>query len=219
MAKPVPQCEAQSPGVARCQPIEALLQDAIQPAVPRRYPEDLGAQHGGQGQRHETGDDHRARHGNAELIEEPAGRALEKGQGREHRHQRDGGGQHRKGDLPGAVGGRFLRSFVQLLLMPVGVLQHDDRVVHHDPDGQGQGKQGEVVDREAEEIHDGKGRHDRRGDGQAGDDRRPEVPQEEEDDDDHQERRNAQSLLRLLNGALDEDRFIERGVDGHAGWQ
>ena len=72
--------EAQGPGIPRSQPVEALLQDPVHPAVPRGYPQDLGAEHGRQGQRHEAGDDHRPRHRNTELIEEPAGRALEEGQ-------------------------------------------------------------------------------------------------------------------------------------------
>ena len=74
-------------------------------------------------------------------------------------------------------------SLAQLLLVPVGVLQHDDRVVHHDADGEREGEQGEVVDREAEEVHDREGRDDGRRDREARDDRRPQVPQEDEDDD------------------------------------
>ena len=116
----------------------------------------------------------------------------------------------------GAVLRRGLRVFLQLLLVPVRVLQHDDGVVHHDADGQREREQGEVVDREPEEVHDREGRDDRRGDREAGDDRRPQVPQEEEDDHHDQAGREDQRLFGLLDGALDEDGLVERGRELHA---
>ena len=50
------------------------------------------------------------------------------------------------GDLASAIDGRRLRVLVQLFLVPVGVLEYDDRVVDHDPDGQDQAEQGQRVD-------------------------------------------------------------------------
>src|SRR2546429_3042616 len=48
-------------------------------------------------------------------------------------------------------------------------------------------EQREVVDRKAEEIHDGERRHDRRRNREPGDHGRPEIPQEHENDQ-HDER-------------------------------
>ena len=46
----------------------------------------------------------------------------------------------------------------QALVQPaLDVLQHDDGVVHDDADGQHQPEQGQVVQREAHQLHDGEG--------------------------------------------------------------
>jgi hypothetical protein len=215
--QPVAQSESQGPGVSPRQAVEALLESPIEHPVTGWHPQDLGAEHRRQGERHEARDDHRARDGDAELVEQAPGRPLEEGERGEHRHQGDGGGEHREGDLPGAVGGRRVGTLAQLLLVPVRVLQHDDRVVHHDADRERKREQGEVVDREAQEVHDREGGHDGRGNREAGDDRGAEIPEEDEDDHHHQSRGDEQGLLGLLDRPLDEDRLVESGVDVDAG--
>ena len=91
--------------------------------------------------------------------------------------------------------GGGLGLLVQLFLMPEGVLQHDDRVVHHDADGQRQREQRQIVDREAEKVHHGERRDDRSRDGDGRDDRRAEVAQEDEDDDHDEDRRDDERVL------------------------
>ena len=137
------------------------------------HPQDLGAKHRRKGQRHEAGDDDRTGYCNAKLIEQAAGRSLQESQRGKYGDQGNRRRQHRKGDLPGAVDGCLLGALIQLFLVPVGVLQHDDGVIHHYADRQGQRQQGEVVDGKSQEVHDGECRDDRGRDGQARDDRGP----------------------------------------------
>jgi hypothetical protein len=94
----------------------------------------------------------------------------------------------------------------------VRVLQHDDRVIDDDPDGQDQAQQRQRVDRVAQRAEDREARDDGNRDGQRRDRRRAERAQEEEDDEHHQERGQNQRLLRLADGALHEDRAVEGHV-------
>jgi hypothetical protein len=187
--------------------------------VTRWHLEQPGAEHRRERQRHETRDEDRAGHGDAEFVEELAGVALQEGERHEDRHQRRGGRHHGEADLLRAVARGLFRRFAELFLVSVGVLKHDDGIIHHDADGDGQCEQGEVVDRVAERRHDREGRDDRGGNGKGRDDGRPQVAQEEEDDHHHQQRRLDQRALRGGDRPLDEDRLVVRFQQGHAGGQ
>src|SRR6266545_2905328 len=100
--------------------------------------------------------------------------------------------------------------------MPERVLQHDDRVVHHDADRDRQREQREVVDREAEEIHDRERRDDRRRDRESGDDRGADVAQEDEDDQHDEDRRDEQGEARIVDRVRDEHRSVERALEPDA---
>src|SRR5215218_983902 len=184
-----------------------------------RYPQDPGAEHGRESQGYKPGDDDRAGHRDPELVEQAAGRSLQERQRSEHRHQGDGGGQHGKGDLPGAVDRCLLGTLMQLLLVPVRVLQHDDRVIDHNADGQSQRQQREVVDGKSQEVHDRERGNDRCRDGQPGDDRGAQIAKKQENDDHDQYSRDPERLFGFLDGSLNEDRLVEGGMDRYAGGQ
>ena len=106
---------------------------------------------------------------------------------------------------------------VQLFLVSIRVLQHDDRVVDHDADRQDQAKQRERVDRVVRApTRIANVRDDRHRNRQRRDDRGAQRRQEQEDDEDHQPGREQQRFLRFGDRALDEDRPVERHVERHA---
>ena len=88
------------------------------------------------------------------------------------------------------------------------VLEHHDRVVHDEPDRQGERHQRQVVEAVAELVHHRKRRHDRGRQRQAGDDRRRHVAQEDEDHQDHQEHRDQQRGLDVMDGIADRLRAV-----------
>jgi len=198
------------------QRVEAALEHLEQLTMRMRHAEDLGAEHRGQGERHEPRDDHGASHCDAKLAEESARGSTQESQWCEYRDEGDRRRDHGEPDFVRPVCRRKLRRFVQLLLVPEGVLQHDDRVVHHDADGDREREQREVVDREAEEIHDRERRHDRRRNREPGDHRRPQVAQEHEDDQYHEDRRDEQRETRIVDRVRDELRSVVCGLELHA---
>jgi hypothetical protein len=88
------------------------------------------------------------------------------------------------------------------------VLQHHDRVIDHQADGQHQRQQGQRIHRETEHEHDGEGADQRDRDGHQRNQRRPHVAQEEEDDQHHQQDRLADGGEHRLDRAFDEDRRV-----------
>ena len=51
-----------------------------------------------------------------------------------------------------------------MLHVPDNILQHDNGIVHDEPDRQGQSHHGDIVQGKAEQMHDGKGADDGHGD-------------------------------------------------------
>ena len=97
--------------------------------------------------------------------------------------------------------------------MPVDVLQHDDGVIHHEPDGQHESQQRQRVDRDTRDIHDGKGGDERNRDGDHRDDRRPEGVQEQEDDENDQARRLHDCREHILDRPVDKQRRVKAHFD------
>ena len=196
--------------------MKPAFEQVVEAPVLPLHPQNLRAQHRSEAQRDERRHHHRARHGDAELVEQPPGVPLQEGERREDRDQRDGGHDHREGDLARPIDRGFRRILAQLLLMPEGVLQHDDGVIHHDADGQDQGEQRQIVDREAERVHESERRDDRGRDREARDQGAAQVPQEDEDDEHDQEGGEDQSLLRLADRRADEIGAVEGEQKLHA---
>ena len=108
------------------------------------------------------------------------------------------------GDLGhGLVGGRARRQ--PLLDVVLGGLDHHDRVVDHDADGQHQPEQRERVEAEAHHGHGGERADDRHRHGDQRDQRRAPVLQEHEHHDRHQDHGVAERLEDLV------DRFADVG--------
>ena len=70
---------------------------------------------------------------------------------------------------------------------PPDVLDVDDRVVHHDPDGDHQAGQDHRVDRLAAQVEHEHRRHQRQRDGQQADQRGAPLEEEGDQDADHQQ--------------------------------
>ena len=73
--------------------------------------------------------------------------------------------------------------------VPLDVLDHDDRVVDHEPDREHDREQREQVQREAEDLHQEDGADERHRDRDERHEHRAERAEEEEDDDDDDEDR------------------------------
>ena len=69
------------------------------------------------------------------------------------------------------------------------IFEHDDGVIDHKPDREGQGHEGEVIEAEVQEIHGGEGAHDGEGKHQARNEGGGEVPKKEKDDQNDQAER------------------------------
>jgi hypothetical protein len=111
--------------------------------------EQLRAHHRRQRQRDEAGHDHRAGERQRKFGEQLAGAPGHEGHRCIHRGQRDRHRHHREADLLAPSEGGGLR-FHALLDVAIDVLQHHDRIVHHQADRQHQREQGERIDRKAE---------------------------------------------------------------------
>ena len=100
------------------------------------------------------------------------------------------------------------------------VLQHDDRIVHHEADGDREPHQRKVVEAVTEQIHHREcpGQRQRHGDG--GDDRRPDGAQKEEDHRDHQDDGDRPGWIstpeteaRIVSVRSDKHRHVDRRGD------
>ncbi len=135
-----------------------LAEDRVEPAeepvgrMIRRglFLEQQSAERRGQRQRDDARDHHRQHDGHRELLVHLPGDAAEKGDRdeyrAEHQHDRD----QRPAHLTDGAVSRHPGRHLLLGHDPFDVLDHHDRVVHHDADGQHQAEQRQHVDREAE---------------------------------------------------------------------
>ena len=98
------------------------------------------------------------------------------------------------------------------LAVPLDVLEHDDRVVDHDADGEREREQRHGVEREAEHPHEAEGRDQRDRDRRGDDQRRPRAAQEHEDGQHGEQRAEDQRELRLVDRLADRLREVRRRV-------
>jgi len=82
-----------------------------------------------------------------------------KAAGRKDRHEDESNAEHRAGQLLHGLDGRLLGR-KPLFDAVGGALDDDDGVVHHDADGEDEGKKGDHVHREAEQGHGDEGADD-----------------------------------------------------------
>ena len=103
-----------------------------------------------------------------------------------------------------------------MLDVPLDVLHHHDRIIHHDADGEHQAEQAQRIDRKAEQMHDGEGadygdrhRNERNDRGAPG-------LQEQHHHDHHQHDGIEQRVHDGLDGRAHELRGVIRDFVGHA---
>ena len=187
---------AEAPLIAPLQPFEQPVEIAREPAgllVRVLRLQQLRAHHRRQRHGDDARHDHRAGERQREFAEQHAGQPRDEGDRRVDRSERDGHGDDRVEDLARAEQGRIERPHA-LLDMPVDVLNHDDGVVHHQPDGEHERQQRHQIDRVAERGEQRQHADQRQRDGDDRDDGRPEIAQEQEDHDDDDDRRLAERL-------------------------
>ena len=173
-------------------------------AVSARQPR---GQHRAQRQGHERRDHDRDGEHEAELREQPARDAGQKGNGQEHRNQGRRRGQDREEHLPGSDHGRGERLHA-LGALPVDVLDHDDRVVDDHAGRENQGQERQDIDREPEQPDRGHGPDQRDGDGHRRNQRRANGPHKEEDDHDDNADSDAKADNHFAHGAANESRIV-----------
>ena len=168
-------------------PVEKPLHEVVEPAVLlfRHGPKEPAAQHRCEGKGNDARNQDGDGDGDGKLVKHPPEHAGHEQHRYEDGDERDGHGNDGEADFLRSSIGRLHRRLT-LLHVTDDVLQHDDCVVHHETDGEGQCHQGYVVDRKIENIHGRKGADDGQGQRQTGDDGRRHVAQEQEDDHDDQ---------------------------------
>ena len=205
----MPQRPAQRTAVAALHGVEHAAAPAQQQILARGQlsgrrtgPQPARAQHGRGGERH------RQRHQNGrgerdrELVEQPPHDAPHEQNGREHRNQRHAHRQHREPHLAHPGNGR-LEGLLPLLQMPRDVLQHHDGVIHHEARGNRQRHEAQVVEREAGQIHHGKGADERHRHRNRRNGRGPSVAQEQVDHQNHQPHRDQERTLHVAERSPD----------------
>ena len=167
-----------------------------------------------QGQRDDEGDHRRPGDRKRELAVELSGDARDEGRRHEHRAQHEGNGDQ--------GGTHLIHALVRGLArgeagrdVALDVLHHDDRIVHHDADGEHQAEQGKVVERETEQRHEEEGADERYRDGDDRDDGGAPGLQEQDHHQNDQDDRFDDGLDDGVHGLLNElgrivdDRVLE----------
>ena len=179
---------------------------------------EMGANHRGQGQRHQRRHDHREGEGQRELAEEAAHDAAHEEQRHEGRDERQADRDHREADLPRAQQGRGDRAHAALDVAG-HVLDHDDGVVDHEADRDRDGHERQVVEAEACDPHAGDGAGERQRHRDTGRERRRRAAQEQEHHAHHERAGDQQGDLDVAHrgadrhGAVGEDRDVDAGRD------
>ena len=97
------------------------------------------------------------------------------------------------------------------------VLQHDDRVIHHEAHRKRHGHHGKRVDGEAEQLHGGKGAEQRKRHGKARNDGGRDIPQEDENHQNDQRDGEQQREFHVVNRLPDVLRSVEFHIAANAG--
>ncbi len=177
--------------------------------------QELRPHHGRERERDDARDDHGAREREGELPEQRAGQAALDADRRVHGRERDRHRDDRPDELPRRLDRGVEGTFPEVQV-PFDVLDHDDRVVHDEPDGEHDREERQEVDREAGDEHEKDGADERDRNRDDGDEDGAERPQEQEDDDDDDEERLGERLEDLVDRVLDVLRRVVGDPDLHA---
>jgi hypothetical protein len=170
-------------------------------------PEKPGTKHRRQRQSNERRDRHGEGHGQPKLVEEPADQPFHKRHRNEHRHDGQRGCDHREADLRNTRQGG-LHPGLTFFHVPVGVLQHHDRIVDHHPYRDAQRQHGDHVQREAHGGDEREGGNDRGRDRHGRDKCTPQVAQKEENHEYRQAPAAEQFALGGVEAVAHEEREI-----------
>ena len=157
----------------------------------------------GERQRHEQRDGGGDRDRDRELLVESARQTVEE-QGRQehreqHQHDRDQRARHFV-----HRGARRLERRHAMCQVALDILDHDDRVVDDDADGEHQTEQRQVVERIAQRQQHRHGADQRDGDRHHRDDRRPPLLEEHDHDEDDEHHRFAERMVHRVDRLGDE---------------
>ncbi len=155
------------------------------------------AHHRRQGQRNDSGDQngHRQRHG--KFAEQAANHIAHEQQRNQYRNQREGQRDNGKTDFTGAFQRRRHRRFA-FLDVARNVFDDHDGIIDHKTGGDGQRHQRQVIHREIEQIHHGKGAHQRQWHRHRRNNGGRNVTQKQVDNHHHQRHRQQQLVLRIV---------------------
>ncbi len=171
--------------------------------------------HRHQGQRDHGGQDDGDRQRHGEFMEQATDHVAHEQQRNQHRDQRYGQRDDGEPDFTRALQ-RGFHAAVAHFDVTGDVLDHHDGIVHHETRGDGERHEREIVEREAEQVHDRQRPHQRQRHRQAGDQCRRHVAQEHEDHAHHQHQRQAQFELHILDGCADGRGPVGQGGYGDA---
>src|SRR5690554_2243315 len=174
--------------------------------------EDARIHHGRQGKSHKGGDNYGSGNDDTELPKQSSGNPLQKHNGKEHRRQRNGGGNYRKENFGCSFNTGLLRVH-PLLNFGVNVLHNHNGVVHYQTNGQYYSQEGEDVDGKTGHIHDKEGTDERYGYGKGGNERGTPVAQKHKNNEHHQDKGQIDGLLHLGDGVA----YVLGIVEAHFG--
>ncbi len=175
----------------------------------------LGAEHWRQAECKKAGKGDRPDHGHRKLAEEQSRLARDE----HHRHEYGADDERRRddreADLTRAVERRSERRLPFLDTM-IDILEHDDRVVDNDADGEHHREQRQEIDRKAHHPENGEARQQAERHRHCRDECCTPAPQEQEDHGNHEHRGFSQRHPNLVDRTADEKGFVRANGHLHA---
>ena len=151
------------------------------------------------------------------LVDDADAAGIE-GHRHKHRHKNQRCGDQGSDQFAHALHRRLAGLHALLQVLGHG-LNHHNGVIHHQARGQHQAQQGELVNREAKGLDEGKGAQQRNRDRQAGHDRGAPVLEEQKQNQQHQHNRQAEGIHHPFNGRFNELTDVVDLGNGDSGGQ
>ena len=185
-------------------------------AAMRIVGQELGAHHGHIGARQQEGTEHGEGDGQGQRTEQKAAHAWLQRHRRQHDVCRQRRHQYGNHYFDGAVeGGQQTR--LAHPVVPMGVFQAHDGVIHQRTDGQGHAAQRHGVDGVAGDVQADDRPQDGQRNGRAGDQRHAPIAQENQNHDRHQNGADDAFLNQTVNCLAHENRLIHHEIQLGAG--
>jgi len=178
--------------------------------------EEERAEHGGEGEGDEAADEDGDADDDSELIEEASEDSTHEEHGDEDGDEGDRHGDDGESDFAGADEGGVEWGEAEFD-MADDIFEDDDGVIDDEAGGEGHGEEGEVIDAEAEELHDDESADEGEGHGEGGDEGGWEVTEEEKDDEDDEDDGEDESGLDIVNAGANGQGFIGEDIEMDGG--